>query len=317
MIRSILTGLLTVINMLTVQDISPAVQKKQALAELKVILEHRQKFIKAHAAEYLIWTGHGDAALKEYLKEERLHGAEPKYRIVIWRVLVQAEKDQARKNKWLNKIYDAYKTMDGPDRTHATETLAKLKQPVAGLFREATEQTLLSDDRNLQTYAIWASSYGSVKRMNDNREKLVHMAITDTSTTIRKISSFVLRKEQGLNLQQWDQITTKALGTDKADEMYVTYLTTALVTAPPKADAVKLAQIDALLINSIAVYNVSQRTELAQALAEKGTKKHLQLLNNLLDDKDSTGIYDPASDEGADMRAAAAFAILKIYSRQK
>ena len=317
MIRNMLTGILSVINMFAVQDTSPATQKKQAVAELKAILEHRPQFIKAHAAEYLIWTGHPEPALKEFLKEERLHGTEPKYRIVIWRVLVQAEKDQARKNKWLNKIYDAYKNMDGPDRTHATETLAKLRQPVMGLFRGETEKTLASTDRNLQTYAIWASSYGSDKRMNENREKLVHMALTDTNVIIRKISSFVLRKELGLSLQQWDKIAAKAIATDKADEMYIPYLTTALVTAPLKADAAKLEQIEGLLTNGVATYSVGQRTELAQALAEKGTKKHLQLLISLMDDKDSSGIYDPASDEGADMRAAAAFAILKIYSRQK
>ncbi|MES2375470.1 MAG: hypothetical protein V4553_02775 [Bacteroidota bacterium] len=299
------------------QNTSPDAQNTKAVTELKNTLIHRQKFIKAHAAEYLIWTGHPEVALKEFLNEEKLHGTEPKYRVVIWRILAQAEQNPARKKMWLNKMYDAYKDMAGPDRTHATEALAKLQQPVANLFPQVTSKTLTSDDRNLQTYAVWASSYGSEKRMNANREKLLHMVLTDTNAIIRRISAYVLRKEQGLNRQQWDKITATALETHKTDELYVALLTTALVTAPTKADSKTLAQVDALLTKDIHSFTVAERTELAQALAEKGKKEHLPLLVNLLKDEDSAGIYDPASDEGADMRAAAAYAILKINSRQK
>jgi HEAT repeat protein len=315
MMLHLLIGMLSAINILSMQNPTPTTPQKQALAELKSILTHRQKFIKAHAAEYLIWTGHPDIALKEFLKEEKLHGTEPKYRVVIWRILVQAEHDPARKKMWLNKMYDAYKDLNGPDRTHATEALAKLQQPVADLFPEVTSKTLVSDDRNLQTYAVWASSYGSEIRLKVNREELLHRVLTDTNAIIRRISAYVLRKEQGLSTQQWDKITAAALAAHKTDELYIALLTTALVTAPAKSDSKKLAQVDELLTKDVHSFTVGERTEIAQALAEKGTKTHLPLLINLMEDKDSAGIYDPASDEGADMRAAAAYAILKINSR--
>lgn len=317
MILSILTGILSIINVSPMQTISPATQDKKALAELNLILTHREKFIKVHAAEYLIWAGHTEAPLKEFLKEEKLHSTEPKYRVVIWRVLAQAEQDPARKKMWLHKMYDAYTDMNGPDRTHATEALAKLQQPVADLFPQVTAKTLKDKDRNLQTYAVWASSYGSKTRMDKNREKLLNMALTDTNIIIRRISAYVLRREQGLTLSQWNHLATAALAANKTNEVYVTFLATALVTAPAGADHKKLAQIDELLTNNAEKYNVAQRTELAQALAEKGEKKHLKLLEDFLEDKHSNGIYDPASDEGADLRAAAAYAILKINSRQK
>jgi hypothetical protein len=317
MMAHLLTGILSLINLFQMQSTSIDALNTKAITELKNILMHRQKFIKAHAAEYLIWTGHPEVALKEYLNEEKLHGTEPKYRVVIWRILAQAERDPVRKKMWLNKMYNAYIDMDGPDRTHATEALAKLQQPVANLFPQVTSKTLTSDDRNLQTYAVWASSYGSETRMKANREKLVQTALTDTSAIIRRISAYVLRKEQGLNTEQWNKVTAAALATHKTDELYVALLTTALVTAPVKADREKLALLDDLLTKDIHNFTVGQRTELAQALAEKGTKTHLFLLANLMDDKDSAGIYDLTSDEGADMRAATAYAILKINSRAK
>jgi HEAT repeat protein len=315
MILQAIIGIISIINMIAPVDVSSETTNKRAIAELKSVLFHRQKFIKAHAAEYLIWTGHADIALNEYLNEEDLYGSEPKYRVVIWRVLNQAENDTNRKAQWLSKICAAYTDMAGPDRTHATETLAKLKQPVVELFPEATAQTLASIDRNLQTYALWASSYGSSVRMNENREKFVQMALADNNTTVRKISAFILRKEQGLSLSQWDSIASAALTTVKSDEMYVAYLTTAIVTAPEGVDAAKISQVKAMLIDGISTYNVNQRMELALALAEKGNREHLPLLNSLLDDKDSAGMYDPASDEAADMRAAVAYAILKINSK--
>lgn len=296
---------------------SPSSQDKKALAELNSILHESQKFVKVHAAEYLIWTGHHDAALKEFIKEEKIYSKEPKYRIVIWRVLVQAEQDPARKKIWLDKIYNAYQDMDGPDRTHATETLAKLKQPVADLFPGATAKTLLSPDRNLQTYALWASSFGSDSRMNENRKEFLNRTLTDTDTIIRRISAFVLRQSKGLNEQQWESLASSALKLPSSSDIYVTVLATALVTAPDNADDKVLSQISNLLLKDVKHYTTAQRTELSQALAEKGVKKHLGILEGFLNNKNSSGIYDPSSDEGADLRAAAAYAIIKINSRQK
>jgi HEAT repeat protein len=317
MILYILICVINIINIFPMETISPSIQEKKALAELNSILEHSQKFVKVHAAEYLIWTGHPEAALKEFLKEEKIYSNEPKYRIVIWRVLVQAERDPACKKIWLKKIYDAYKDMDGPDRTHATETLAKLKQPVANQFPQLTAKTLASSDRNLQTYALWASSYGSDIQMDRNRKKFIDLTLTDTNLIIRKISAFVLRQLKGLNLLQWEQLTTVALSSDKADGTYVTFLATSLVTAPAGADSKKLSQINDLLIKDIKNYTVDQRTELSLALAEKGEITHLEILQGFINNDNSSGIYDPSSDEGADLRAAAAYAILKISRRQK
>lgn len=317
MLVFILTGIINLINISQMETVSLSIQEKKALAELNSTLAHRQKWIKVHAAEYLIWAGYPGAALKEFLKEEKIHSNEPQYRIGIWRVLVQAEKEPARKKMWLHKIYDAYKDMDGSDRTHATETLAKLKQPVTNLFPQVTEKTLASGDRNLQTYALWVSSFGSDSLMDKNRQKFIDMALTDTNLIIRKISAFVLRQSKGLNLHQWERLTLSALSSDKTDDTYLTFLATSLVTAPAGADTKKLLQINDLLIKDVENYTAGQRTELSQALAEKGKKKHLKILQGFINDKNSAGIYDPSSDEGADLRAAAAYAILKIKSDKK
>lgn len=317
MIIYILICIINVFNTSQMENNQSTIQEKKALAELNSILEHHQKFVKVHAAEYLIWTGHPEVALKEFLKEEIIHSNEPKYRITIWRVLVQAESNPLFKKKWLDKIYLAYKDMDGTDRTHATETLAKLKQPVTILFPHETAITLESSDRILQTYALWAGSLGSDGQMDKNRQKFIDMMLTDTNLIVRKISAFVLRQSKGLNLHQWEQITKVALSFNKLDDSYVSFLATSLVTAPDDTDSKKLSQIIDLLIKNVNNYTVNQRTELSLALAEKGEISHLKILEGFINNVKSSGIYDPCSDEGADLRAASAYAILKIRSRQK
>lgn len=298
-------------------DPTPPSQEKKALCELRQVLNQREKFVKVHAAEFLIWTGHSKEALAEFLKEEQLHSGEPKYRVVIWRVLAQAETDPARKQIWLDKIYEAYKDFNGPDRTHATETLAKLKQPVSQLFPEATKGTLISEDRNLAVYALWASSIGSEERMTANREKFLRMVLADTNLVVRKISAFVLRQSRGLSTDQWKRLTSLAVSAGKADDTYVNFLSTALVTAPADADKKVLAQINELLLHDVNGYSVSERTELSQAFAEKGTREHLPVLMGFMKDAASRGIYNPDSDEAADLRATAAYAVLKIKGRKE
>ncbi len=317
MILYIVISLLNLFSLPTMEPTSPSSKDKKALEELKSVLYHSQKFVKVHAAEYLIWTGHPEIALQEFLKEEKMYSKEPKYRVVIWRVLVQAEQDPARKKIWLDKIKEAYQDMNSPDRTHATETLAKLKQPVSSLFPKVTAATLKSDDRNLQTYALWASSFGSESLMDSNRENFLTMALTDNDVIIRRISAFVLRQSKGLNQQQWERLAGVALALDPDAETYVTFLATALVTAPAGSDSEKLSRIDDRLLDHVKHYSVGQRNELALALAEKGEKHHLKVLKDFMKNKNSSGIYDESSEEAADLRAAAAYAILKINSREK
>jgi HEAT repeat protein len=309
--------LLVVLTLLNSRDMeinSFSQEEQKALAELHKVLKNSEKFVKVHAAEFLIWTGHKEEALKEFLKEDQLRSGEAKYRITIWRVLVQAEDDASRKQMWLDKIYRAYADLDGPDRTHATETLAKLKQPVSELFPKETAFTLKSEDRNLQTYALWAAGYDRSGQLKMNRDVFVDKVLEDEDVIIRRISAFVLRQVKGVNVAQWNRLTDAALSQTLKDDTFVTFLITSLVTAPEGADKQKLLQVEQLLLKDVKSYDLGQRMEQSQALAERGTDKHLPLLMDILENKACNG-YDPASEEAADLRATAAYAILKIKSR--
>jgi hypothetical protein len=64
-------------------------------------------------------------------------------------------------------------------------------------------------------------------------------------------------------------------------------------------------------------YTIRQRIDLSQMLAEKGEKKHLKILEDFINNENLAGKNNFSSDESADLRAAAAYAILKINKNRK
>lgn len=287
--------------------------EEKALRELRNTLVTQTQWIKVHAAEYLVWTGHSEEVKKEFLKEEKLHNTEPKYRIGIWRVLAEAEKSQARKIQWTNKIYGAFNETNGPDQLHATETLAKLKLSPLDKYPEATQNALKSENRNLHTYALWATAYSSDSSLQNKRQEFLRLAVSDSNEIIRKISAYVLRKLGGFTKKQWTYLSEKSLLEPAESGLRNSLLNTAFVTFPAGAgDSGSLKKIRKEMVKGYKDFGAEKRIELALSLAEKGSAGDLPLLQIFLENSDISGRYDPVSGEAADVRAAAAFAILKI-----
>lgn len=289
---------------------------EKAMAELREVLGKQSQFIKVHAAEYLIWLGYKDEVKKVYLAEDSLHNKETPYRIGIWRVLAQTEEKREDKMHWINKVFDVYGNPDAPDRLHATETLAKLEQSPLTKYPEITQKTLTSDNRNLNTYALWAVSYSSDSAMKKNRLEFLRLAEEDSNQIIRKISAFILRKIEGLSADEWTILANKALTEPAETGVRYSLLNTAFVTLPAGAKKSELYQtVQQEMLKNNSLFSVGERIELALTLADKGSTDNLPVLIAMLNNENNSGIYEADSKEGADVRATAAYAILKIKQR--
>lgn len=291
--------------------------REKALVELNKTLSQKQKWVKVHAAEYLIWAGYPEPAYAQFLSEEALHSNEPQYRIGIWRVLAQSAQNNTDKKKIFQKIYKAYTDMEGVDRLHATETLAKLKQPIGLLFPKETEITLKTENKNLYLYALWASSLSEKGVLIRNQQYFLDVMLANDNLTLRKISAFILRQTKPLDRTQWNVLLKSSLATNSSDDAYVSILTTTLLTAPKNVDNETLDLILDGLLKNMDHYNVSQQIEWALAISERGNKSDLNRLMNILEDRNTTADYNALADDAADLRAAAAYAILKITDREK
>lgn len=292
--------------------------KEQALAELNNVLKTQPEFIKVHAAEYLIWLGHPDEVRKEFLKENELHGDQPRYRIGIWRVLAQTETDPGQKKKWHDKVFQAFGDLNGPDRLHAAETLAKLKLSPQERYPEATQLSLTGENRNMQVYTHWALSHAAGADAGRFTKDFLHMLEADSNRIVRIISAYIIRNRKGLSPDQWTTLAQQALVTPDSDELKRTLLNTAFVTYPEEMNNAEMfGKIRLAMKKHAEKFGPDERIQLAQALAEAGDASDIPLLTAYLNNENSEGVYDAQSKEGADVRAAAAYAILKIKERAR
>lgn len=143
--------------------------EKLKIEELKNILSLQQKWIKVHAAEFLIWENQQVSFVKQiYLNEQKLYGTVPKYRIGIWRVLYQTSISTAEREFYLNKIVTAFQT--GVDTLHALETLAKLKQPVTSVIPKFADQIWQAKKITpFEIYGLWNLYYD----VNMDKKKII------------------------------------------------------------------------------------------------------------------------------------------------
>jgi hypothetical protein len=287
--------------------------RKKALHELNTVLKTQQEFIKVHAAEYLIWLGHKKNVRTVFLKENELHGTEPRYRIGIWRVLAQTETNSDAKMKWVNQVLNVFGDMNAPDRLHSAETLGKLHISPLTKYPEATQQSISGTFRNLSLYTLWATSYQSKEKLEENRRTFLKTAIKDDNKDARLISSYILRRLKGLNSKEWRELATKALEEPDTSSVKISLLTTAFITVPDKKQQQRLfLQLKNEISKGYESFPAAKRIELAAALAENGSLNDIPLLVSFLENKNTKGIYDRDSKEAADVRAAAAYAILKL-----
>ena len=290
----------------------------QALAELNQTLKTQPEFIKVHAAEYLIWLGHPEEVKKEFLKENELHGDQPKYRIGIWRVLARTETDAAKKKSWADKVLHAFGDLDGPDRLHAAETLAKLKISPQQQYPEATERSVHDESRNMQVYTHWALSYTPGADAHQFTSDFLQMMETDTNKIVKMISAYIIRNRKGLTAGEWTKLSQQALAEPDSSDLKRNLLNTAFVTFPDSMGKTEdFGEIRQAMTRNYQLFSAAERIQLAQALAEGGDESDIHLLTSYLNNEHAAGIYDVNSAEGADVRAAAAYAILKIKERTK
>ncbi|RYZ63090.1 MAG: hypothetical protein EOO14_00170 [Chitinophagaceae bacterium] len=314
--QSIFSFILFTMTVLTSSTCTADPLTDKALAELRSILKTQTEFVKVHAAEYLIWLGYPAEVRQEFMRENELHGTQPKYRITIWRVLAQTETDPSKKQGWYDKIYKAFGDVNGPDRLHAAETLAKLKLSPAERYPEATQKSLSDESRNLQVYTRWALSYAPGTNADEFRRDFLQIVRSDTNQVVRMISAFILRRSGGLTEAEWTELSRMALAESPESPLKKNLLNTAIVTFPAGAKKTPdYEKIRKAMLENYQGFSAGERMELAQALAEKGEASDLPLLTAYLTNENSAGLYENDSKEAADVRANAAYAIVKIKRR--
>jgi len=286
--------------------------KEEAVNILRKILNEQQEWVKVHAAEFLIWSGHPEGVKDAYLKELERFREKPQYRIGIWRVLAQLSNgDEAARYK--AQIVNAFLDTAGCDRIHAIETMAKLKISPLPLYPDVTHAALQSDVRSLSAYTHWAVAYTS-KDSAKAAEKYFLGRLLDANEDIlqRRVAAYVLRNSGELDVADWNALSDMALALADDVEGKVSFLNAALLTAPQE---MKTSETCNHIFNRFIAFSNKKdkgiRMDIAAGLAVAGGKVHLSLLRDWMRNADPTGI---AADD-ADVQASAAYAVLQVCKR--
>lgn len=274
-------------------SVDPRLRERSA-STIRRVFDKEQRWVKVHAAEYLLALDYSEGVKEAFIEELKSHGSEPQYRIGVWRVLAQAAGDECKQAEWIDKIRDVCFNPVASDRLHATETLAKLRYRLRDDEAAMMEQDAQREDE-IALYAAWVL-------MNSNHpgaeDRLIAL-LQSPDANMRSSAAYALRHQPSISAASQENLLTSVRHEPRKTRAYA-FLVAAAAVHVTLADS---AEFKAKLTDLAVKGTEEERVEACQTLAQLGDSTDLPLLTGLLD--------DPSSD----IRATAANAILRIGRR--
>lgn len=285
-------------------------QKKGVDAEFDLLqlLHLQEKWVKVHAAEFLIWENIQRQQVQNvYIEEEKKFRDTVQYRIGVWRVLAQTAQTSQDRDDWINRIVDVYNQPNSPDRLHAIETLSKLKHSVVADVNEIYRELDLGVNSFL-LYSLWNSAYlpgADVELIRSDFVDLLERTSRSTDPVLIAVTAFILRNLPPPTPSEWDRISVTALSYNDNSGVRASLLSTAWLLAPHTGESVTREKIrrellameneEGAMMHILTALGASDQTEDRKILAE--------LYHRVRD------VNSPSYD--ADLHATAAYAILR------
>jgi len=286
-------------------DLKPQVKNElriEAMDTLKSILAREKEWVKVHAAEHLLELDYRQEVDSIFSQEVQRSWEVPFYRIGIWRVLARSANPVAR-SQWTHKIHEVYLDELSVDRIHAAESLAKL---------EYAAEPIQTRDSILQLFASWAGAYESDEsRIRIQSEFFSYLDSDQYSIREKKLAAYALREFGEFDQSDWSDLVDITLreSYDSGTRLY--YTTLCWLKAP--SDSLSCERMENLkeeLLKTTSSQDFLAKRELAVVLGARGDDSQLSLLQTLV--RLENGLN---AGQTADIRAAAAYAILRIQRR--
>ena len=269
--------------------------RQKALQTLRTALVAEERWIKVHAAEALLAAGYPQDVRSAFERELASWGAEPEYRIGIWRVLAQATRSAGQRASWIRKIAEAFLDTSGPDRPHAAETLGKLGYRARNNEVGAFDLVARTAPGPFATNARWVL----VNSGRPGAEARLADLLDSSDPGARANAAYAMRFLRTLSPAVRNRLVAAA-GKETGDEIVRIYLVSAAFAHAP---ADQRARLKASLLNAARSGSNDVKYEVCASLAALGNRDDLPLLLPLLDDS------------SADVRIGAAHAALRAGAR--
>ncbi len=279
--------------------VTPELREK-AVRTLREVLANEERWVKVHAAEFLLELDYPEGVEAAFVEELEANGEEPEYRIGIWRVLAKATYDPQETRRRTHQIRDVFLDLEAPDRLHAVETLAKLgyKFPEgseAVAERETFEKAAAGSD-GMAAFARWILVSNDP---NHDDSSLGEMLASDDAR-IRGLAAYAIRHLPTISTATQEALASAATAEPEDSSWRVHLVCAMAVHGTADARDTWLKELRAYTTAE----ELSERYQACQTLAQLATEDDLTPLLACLDDTE------------ADPRSAAGYAILRVGRRK-
>jgi hypothetical protein len=234
-------------------------------------------WVRIHAADALNDHGRGDLVIKAFAPEAEV--TTPQYRIGVWRTLARATGGTDNRRSYVERVRQAMLDVNGPDRLHAVETMAKLG--VADRSdRPALLQWLATADEATAAFIRWELllSSNAAERADDEAKLAALLDSADMPARLR--AAFALSRTPGMSKASIEHLNRRA-ASEPADSPARAYLLVAAYQHAP-SNALK-----AELLKLIQTGKPNEQLEAAAIIGRTGNADDLPVMNELLKHKEA------------------------------
>jgi SSS family solute:Na+ symporter len=296
--------------------------KSNQIQALIQVAQCKNFWVSVHAIEFLAKLGLKKEAKRLALAQLKPFENTPEKRIGYWRTQFLASSEIAQRNFWLTKIKKAYLTTSGPDRIHAAESLAKLGVSFKHLNPQVVRKDLDSEGM-IYSFTRWGYSLAIHPRELPTYTAFLE-EISNENAKNRTLAAyafgFLLPK---MNTASWKSLANSALKEDPNSEAFAYLIGGAYVHyKQSKHHADDLFQeIRKCLLHFEHSSKKSEKIELCKALATSTSAEDRMVIERIQlstgpSSLDSTSSQEPAEADKLDIKAAAAYAWLRMNALQ-
>ncbi|MDB5386358.1 MAG: Na+/solute symporter, partial [Planctomycetaceae bacterium] len=105
----------------TEQEVITPAMRERAITVLRETMDRETRWIKVHAAEYLLELSYPLGVKTAFEAELAAYENQPQYRIGIWRVLARSATTAEERQMWVDRIRAVVTDKASKDRVHALE----------------------------------------------------------------------------------------------------------------------------------------------------------------------------------------------------
>lgn len=266
-------------------------------------------WVKIHALEFLLQTGHQDIVCRQMEEDKQTITALPQKRIGYWRILFKTEQKAEVKEELINNLYAVYTNANAPDRVHAVEALAKLG------YSLKNKGSISEEDSILNYYADWASVLPTSHSDTLDYDR-IFTVLQSTQIEARKIMAYGISYMGLFPEAKWVQLVDFVLKEPLSSPVAV-YLLSGAVNACPARDKYsnEMEEIHSRLIQLTGTALKANRYEALIALGKLSVLADTLLYQDVLLNDGDWGTFNVQ--EITDIRSAAAFALLHTKAESK